>query len=91
MAGGALATKRLELLREIMPHLSRVAAIWNPSAGAPVARGDLRDTEAAARMLGLQLVAVEAQGLHGVTPFSWTGRGLNTLAEIVVSFRTPPG
>jgi putative ABC transport system substrate-binding protein len=43
--------KRLELLREMLPGLSRVAILWNP--GNPVSGPELRETEAAARSLGL--------------------------------------
>jgi putative ABC transport system substrate-binding protein len=44
--------KRLELLREIVPTLRRVAIIGNPKNAASAA--DIRATEAAARTLGLQ-------------------------------------
>jgi len=33
----------------------------------------------------------QVMGDGGVTPFSWTGRGLNTVADSSVSFRTRPG
>jgi ABC-type uncharacterized transport system substrate-binding protein len=51
----ALGGKRLELLKEALPHLSRVAVLWN--AGNPVSPDELREVEAAARGLGLQLHA----------------------------------
>jgi putative tryptophan/tyrosine transport system substrate-binding protein len=48
-----LTGKRLELLREIVPAVTRVAVIWNTgNPGNPALFGD---TEAAARALGLQL------------------------------------
>ena len=45
--------KRLELLKEILPKLARVATIWNSAnpGNLPL----LRDTEAAAKALGLML------------------------------------
>jgi putative ABC transport system substrate-binding protein len=52
-----LSGKRLELLREVVPGLSRVALLWNPDV-----RGNLFDyntTEGAARSLRLQLQSVE--------------------------------
>ena len=52
-----LCGKRLELLREVVPGLSRVAMIWNP--GVRGAMFDYKETEAAARSLRLQLQSVE--------------------------------
>jgi ABC-type uncharacterized transport system substrate-binding protein len=52
-----LSGKRLELLREVVPGLSRVAFLWNPDV-----RGNLLDyneTEGAAGSLRLQLQSVE--------------------------------
>jgi len=48
-----LGGKRLELLKEALPHVSRVAVLQN--AGNPVSPDELREIEAAARVLGLQL------------------------------------
>ncbi len=45
--------KRLELLKVVVPALSRVAVLWNP--GNPIHRQELGQAEAAARALGLQL------------------------------------
>src|SRR2546428_9505029 len=52
-----LSGKRLELLREIVPGLSRVAILWNPDIRGAVL--DYRETEGAARSLRLQLQSVE--------------------------------
>ena len=52
-----LSGKRLELLKEVVPGLSRVAFLWNPDV-----RGNLfdyKETEGAARSLGVQLQSVE--------------------------------
>jgi len=51
-----VAVKRLEFLKEILPGLSRVAALWN--AGNPGARNVVRVIERAAPSLGLQLQLV---------------------------------
>jgi len=48
-----LGGKRLELLKEALPHVSRVAVLQN--AGDPRRQDALREIEAAARVLGLQL------------------------------------
>ena len=52
-----LSGKRLELLREVVPGLSRVAILWNPDIRGAVL--DYRETEGAARSLHLQLQSVE--------------------------------
>ena len=55
-----LASKRLELLKEVFPKLSRVGLLVNPAtiATAPLL---LRETDAAARALRLQLERVDAR------------------------------
>jgi len=55
-----LSGKRLELLKEVVPRASRVAVLWDP--GQPVGAPILKETEAAARSLGLQVQPVEARG-----------------------------
>src|SRR5262249_30505808 len=56
-----MAAKQLELLKETVPKVSRVAVLWNPAN--PVWQGQmLRATEVAARALGLRLHLVEASG-----------------------------
>src|SRR5206468_7930669 len=52
-----LSAKRLELLKEVVPGLSRVAIMWNPDVRGAVL--DYKETEAAARSLRLQLQSVE--------------------------------
>ncbi len=54
--GPELTPKRLELLKEILPKLSRVAALWHPGAYGERTMSDmLQRMEAAARALGVQL------------------------------------
>jgi ABC-type uncharacterized transport system substrate-binding protein len=56
-----LVTKQLQLLTQAVPKVSRVALLTNPSnPGAALQR---RDAETAARALGLQIQALEAQRL----------------------------
>jgi putative ABC transport system substrate-binding protein len=50
---GELAAKRLELLRELLPGAVRVAVLVNPAN--PNAETILRDVQAAARAIGLQI------------------------------------
>src|SRR6185369_10438153 len=52
-----LSAKKLELLREALPGLSRVAIMWNPDIRGALL--DYKATEEAARSLRLQLQSVE--------------------------------
>jgi putative ABC transport system substrate-binding protein len=52
-----LSGKRLQLLREVVPGLSRVAFLWSPDVRGAVL--DYKETESAARSLRLQLRSVE--------------------------------
>ena len=54
-----LAAKRLELLRELVPGATRVAVLVNP-ANATATESTLRDVEAAARAMGLQIQVLNA-------------------------------
>src|SRR5262245_46535193 len=54
-----LAAKRLELLRELVPGAARVAVLVNP-ANATTAEATLRDAEAAARVMGLEIQVLNA-------------------------------
>ena len=53
-----LAGKTLQLLKEAVPNLSRVAILWDPVPGA---RQTLREMEVAATALELQVQAVEVR------------------------------
>jgi ABC-type uncharacterized transport system substrate-binding protein len=60
--GPQLVPKRLELLKELLPRASRVAALWQPGAFAERTMNDMwKETEAAARTLGVQLQSVDAR------------------------------
>jgi putative ABC transport system substrate-binding protein len=52
-----LGGKRLELLKEAIPGLSRVAFLWNPDVRGAVL--DYKETEARARSLRIELTSVE--------------------------------
>ena len=52
-----LSGKRLELLREVVPGLSRVAFLWNPDVRGNLL--DYKETEGAASSLRVQLQSVE--------------------------------
>jgi len=55
-----LSGKRLELLKEAIPKLSRVAVIWNSSSPGMAHR--FREVQAAARALGVRLQSLEVRG-----------------------------
>src|SRR5262245_12910105 len=59
--GPELVAKRLQLLREVVPGLSRVAALWHPNAYSDRTMAGVRnEIEVAARTLGLRLQLVLA-------------------------------
>ena len=58
--GGEIYGKRLELLKETVPNLSRVGILWNPDFAANQSR--VESTQDAAQGMGLMVVAVEARG-----------------------------
>jgi putative ABC transport system substrate-binding protein len=59
--GPELVAKRLQLFRDAVPGFSRLAAIWHPGAyGERTMRGFLKETEATARKLGIELQLVQA-------------------------------
>jgi putative tryptophan/tyrosine transport system substrate-binding protein len=59
--GPELVSKRLQLLKEIVPGLSRVVVLWDPHAyGERTMAGMLKEIEDAARSLGTKLKLVPA-------------------------------
>jgi len=52
--------KRIELLREVVPRLSRLAVLWN--SDNPVSKPEFKEAEAAAQSGGLQLQSVSVTG-----------------------------
>ena len=58
-----LVGKRLELLKQAVPGISRVAVLWHPGAvGERTEKDILKGADVAARALGLRLQVVEARG-----------------------------
>ena len=59
--GPELVSRRLQLLKEIVPGLSRVVALWHPQAyGERTMATMLKESESAAHMLGTKLQLVPA-------------------------------
>ena len=84
-----LSGKRLELLKDTVPGMARVAVLWNPVEVS--AAQQLRDAEEAARVLGLQVHALEARGpddFEGAFAAALKGGagGLTVLADPVTVF-----
>jgi putative ABC transport system substrate-binding protein len=80
-----LSAKRLALLKELLPRVSRVAVLWDP-----VIDTQLRATEEAARVLGIKLQVLEVRGradLAKVFQMAKDGRAeaLNVFASPLLS------
>jgi putative tryptophan/tyrosine transport system substrate-binding protein len=62
-AAPEIVGKRLELLKQAVPGVTRVAVLWQPSGqGERTAKDLLKGAEVAARALGVRLQVVEARG-----------------------------
>jgi putative ABC transport system substrate-binding protein len=61
-----LAGKRLELLREVVPSLRRLAIMAN--VGAPGAVLEMREAQAVARTLGFEVATVEIRRAEDIAP-----------------------
>jgi putative ABC transport system substrate-binding protein len=55
-----LAGKRLELLKEMVPKLARVAVLWNPNTAASTL--NWKEIQLPAQQLGIQLHSLEVRG-----------------------------
>ncbi|MGH8674108.1 MAG: ABC transporter substrate-binding protein [Burkholderiales bacterium] len=53
-----LAAKRLQLLKEAIPNIARVAVLWNPDHVDP----EYADTQGAGRTLGVRVQSLEVRG-----------------------------
>jgi len=57
--GADMSGKRLELLKEVIPKLSRMGFLWSPTS--PIAADNLKDMETLARSFGLGIQAVQVK------------------------------
>jgi putative ABC transport system substrate-binding protein len=86
--GTVLVGKRLELLKETIPKLSRVAVMWNPQdAGS---RQEWKESQLPARELGLLLHSMEVSSVDKIdSAFNETAKaGSGALAEATSSLFT---
>jgi putative tryptophan/tyrosine transport system substrate-binding protein len=88
-----LGAKRLELLKEILPQLSRVAVLWN--ADNPYSALVFEQTQAGGRTLGIEVRSLEVRGPDDFDRAFEAARGLHPDALITVedpltaTYRTP--
>lgn len=78
-----LATKRLELLRDTVPGLARVAVLWDPAHFDTY----FKDMEPAARALGVQLQLLEAREPGAIDAAIKAAQKLQAQAVFVVPSR----
>jgi putative ABC transport system substrate-binding protein len=75
-----LGGKRLELLREVVPKLRRVAVLYRPdNRGAQV---QLKEAEAVARTMGIQLRSLPISGPDDFEPAFKASRGVDGLLQV---------
>src|SRR5262249_1584239 len=86
--GPELVPKRLALLKEAVPKISRVAALWHPGAFSESTTQDmLKQTLAAAKNLGVEVLLVGARGPEELDrAFSTMGR---ERADALIVFPSP--
>jgi putative tryptophan/tyrosine transport system substrate-binding protein len=62
--GSELGAKRLELLRDLMPAMNRVAVLFNPLT--PASESRLSEVQSAARTMGAQMAVFKASNSHEI-------------------------
>jgi putative ABC transport system substrate-binding protein len=78
-----LSAKRLELLKDIVPGLSRVTALWDPTTGT----SQVAASEAAARSLNIELQVLEVRRRSDLAEVIRAAR--NTQAQALNIFSSP--
>jgi putative ABC transport system substrate-binding protein len=79
-----LSGKRLELLKETVPRLSRVGVFWSPASQGATA--NLKETEAAARTLEVQVQSLALRSSKDVESSFTAATGKRIHGFIVVEF-----
>jgi putative ABC transport system substrate-binding protein len=75
----ALTSKRLEILREMLPKVSRVAVLWDPAFG----RRSVEELQRAADVLRVRLQSIEVRGPDGLEPAFKTAKRANAGAVML--------
>jgi putative tryptophan/tyrosine transport system substrate-binding protein len=94
---GQLGTKRLELLRQLVPKATTIAVLVNPAS--PEAVAEQRDVQAAAQAIGQQLIVVDVESVPDIETafatfvqrgagalFIGTGAFMNSHRELLAAF-----
>jgi putative tryptophan/tyrosine transport system substrate-binding protein len=82
-----LAGKRLALLKEVVPQISRVAVLWNPDHADP----EFREIQIEAKALGVGLQSLEVRRGNDFEPQLQNAKTGRSEAIIVVSSRLTQG
>jgi putative ABC transport system substrate-binding protein len=77
-----LGGKRLELLKELLPRLARVAVLWN--VDNPYSERVFKETQAGGRTLGIEVRSLEVRGSGDFDSAFEAARGLRPDGLIVV-------
>jgi putative ABC transport system substrate-binding protein len=85
-ASPEIAGKRLELLREIVPKLKRVAVLSHPAT--PSNAKQLEGAELAAQALGMQLQPIPVREANDFDPAFEAARGADGLLPLEIAFFT---
>ena len=81
-----IAGKRLELLKETVPKASRIAILSRPRSQGTAAASHVRETEVAARALGIKLETLEARGREDLeTAFRSARKVADALIVVLVA------
>jgi putative ABC transport system substrate-binding protein len=83
LVSSELAAKRLQLLKQAAPRLSRIAVLWNPDHVDP----EYRETQAAGKILGVHVQSLEVRGSADVDAAFQAAAAERAEAIIVVSSR----
>ena len=78
-----LAAKRLQLLQEVVPGLSRVAVLYN--GGVPAKVEEMRDMMAAAKTMEIEVQSVDVRDASGFTTAFATIKGGNPQGLIILA------
>jgi putative ABC transport system substrate-binding protein len=86
-----LGPKRLELLKHVVPNISRVVALWHPGGlGERTDKQMVKETEDAARALGLEVRFLPVRGLHELEAAFSSFGGTPTIVLPSPIFRNEP-
>jgi putative ABC transport system substrate-binding protein len=80
-----VTAKRVELLRELLPHISRVAVLRDPTN--PGSLFVARETEKSAKLLGISAQVFEVRTLDEMEPAFRAAKGARADAMMVISDR----